>query len=177
MLPYGLTLEQIASCVQATETYFCAINVAPNAPHILQLIPRSAISSLVSDTIIHYLTIYCPQIAKNKLSSGYPDLLPIDKYPSLSEKKALDGIEVKSSSRDSAWDSHNPEQGWFLTVRYKLEGTRIHILELNLARLEITDWSHSPQKTGSRRTATARINKSGLQKLKQGKIFAHDTNK
>ncbi len=172
MFPYGLTQKHISDSVRATETYFNSIRVSDGAPHILELMPKSAISSLVSDTMIHYLASLCPSLVKNKLASGYPDLLPRSKYPNYAIKSGSEGIEIKASARNSAWDSHNIEKGWFLTVKYCMTSAQITISEICLAQLEGSDWSYSPRNSGSRRTATARINKSGLAKLKAGKVYS-----
>ncbi len=172
MLPYGLTLDHISDSVRATENYFNSISVAPGAPHILDLMPKSAISSLVSDAIIYYLEINCHQLIKNELASGYPDLLPKSGYPNYAISNGALGIEVKASTRKSAWDAHNPSAGWVLTVAYISAGTQVVITEVCIALLSVDDWNNSPRKSGSRRTHTARINANGVAKLRLGKVYS-----
>jgi hypothetical protein len=176
MLPYGLAFSHIKSAVQQTEEYFIQMNKAAidiGCPAITEILAANAISGFVSDLMIAGICKACPSLIKNEKTGGYPDMLPTADYPSSFVQKGETGIEVKSSKRKNGWIGHNPESGWFLTIKYKniVETKCIVIEQVLLAHLSLGDWSFSPRKENSRRTPTASINKCGVSKLMENIVY------
>jgi hypothetical protein len=106
------------------------------------------------------------------MTGGYPDLVPRADYAMASVLKGSSGIELKSSKNNS-WQGHNPEEGWFMAVKYSLRREEFDILieRVYLAELTKEDWTFFPRKENSRRTPTATINKSGLKKLRSSIVY------
>ena len=108
---------------------------------------------------------------------GYPDLLPAGRYATALILKDEEGIEVKASIQKGGWQGHNPETGWIMVFRYMVgeqdDGSSVPLTftEILCAKLSEEDWSFSGRKGPSRRTPTASITASGVEKLRSNFIY------
>jgi len=117
-------------------------------------------------------------LTKNTKVGGYPDLISVGKYPNNSVLRG-EGIEVKASKQKGGWQGHNPEEGWFMVFRYKIDNEILpvknreptEIIEVYAAKLLEEDWSFSGKSRTSRRTGTASIIGSGMKKLRSNWIY------
>lgn len=176
MLPYGLTHQHITDSVAQIETYFVKINEAAThgrLPLLGSVLAPSALSGLVSELMVSTLSSVCPSLTSNSRTGGFPDLVPTNLYEGDGILRGDHGIEVKAS-KNSAWQGHNIEEGWFLAIAYEqLPNFDIRLSEVYLALLCKEDWTFCPRKENSRRTPTASINKSGLKKLRSSLVYKH----
>jgi hypothetical protein len=136
------------------------------------MLPANAISGLVSDIMIHSLCTVCSALVKNSLPGGYPDLLNREAYSSTAAQAGISGIEVKSS-KNAAWQGHNPESGWLMALDYRTlpETNSVEIKAIYLALLEKEHWTFCPRGQNSRRTPTAKVNRLGMKTLKASVVY------
>ena len=95
---------------------------------------------------------------------------------SLRVKKVLRLRQVK---QPSGWQGHNPERGWIMVFRYAIDieteppenRMPTRFVEILAAELMPEDWSFSGRKGNSRRTPTASILKTGVEKLRSNVIY------
>jgi hypothetical protein len=91
--------------------------------------------------------------------------------------KGSEGIEVKTSIQKGGWQGHNPEDSWLLIFRYivgsQVDGQVVPLtfVEILCAKLTKNDWSFSGRKGTSRRTPTASISASGVEKLRANYLY------
>ena len=108
---------------------------------------------------------------------GHPDLLPKGQYSSDLVLKGNEGIEVKSSIQAGGRQGHNPEDCWLMIFRYAVgeqeEGVKLPLtfIEILCAKVERSDWSFSGRRGSSRRTPTASITASGVEKLRRNFLY------
>ena len=174
-LPYGLTVEDIESAARQVEHYIAKMNeivTAYGLPSLHQILAPNAISGLVSELMAAGLGTKCCGLVRNSKAGGFPDLLPVTEYPDNSAQRGTSGIEVKAS-KNTTWQGHNSEDGWLLAIKYCViaEINKVQIDTIYLAALLKEDWTFCPRKENSRRTPTASINKSGLNKLRNAVVY------
>ncbi len=116
-------------------------------------------------------------IVANLKVGGHPDLLPKGHYSSNLILKGDERIELKSSIQKGGWQGHNPEDCWLIVFRYivgKQDDDRVvplTFVEILCAKLTKKDWSFSGRKGASRRTPTASITTSGVEKLRSNFVY------
>jgi len=104
-------------------------------------------------------------------------LLPKGHYSSNLILKGDERIELKSSIQKGGWQGHNPEDCWLIVFRYivgKQDDDRVvplTFVEILCAKLTKKDWSFSGRKGASRRTPTASITTSGVEKLRSNFVY------
>jgi hypothetical protein len=119
----------------------------------------------------------CPFLIANEKIGGYPDLLPTGSYSSAFVLKGEQGIEVRASIQKGGWQGHNPEQGWGMIFRYAVgrqdDGSAMPLtfIEILCSQLSADDWSFSGREGASRRTPTAPITASGVERLRSDFIY------
>jgi hypothetical protein len=103
--------------------------------------------------------------------------LPKGHYSTNFVLKGDEGIEVKASIRKGGWQGHNPESCWLMVFRYAVgeqdNGTVMPLtfVEILCAKLDKSDWSFSGRKGASRRTPTASITATGIEKLRENFLY------
>ncbi len=180
-LPYGLKIEEIITTIVKIHEFLYKINnflVTEGYTRLEDLLLLNTFAGLLSEVNVKSLSDASKTLTRNTKIGGYPDLIPIGKYPDDSVQKG-EGIEIKTSKQKSGWQGHNPEDGWVMIFRYDVdketepvedrETTRI--IEVYAAHLLREDWSFSGRKGASRRTPTASILKSGMKKLRDNWIY------
>ena len=179
-LPYGLSVSQVAEGVRETYRLFDGINnylVSNQFRPLEELVLGNSLSGLISEFLVKNIGRASTTLVANQKVGGHPDLLPKDKYPSGSVLKGTEGIELKTSMQKGGWQGHNPEKCWVMIFRYTVgeqpDGKRLPLTftEILCGRLLKSDWSYSGRKGRSRRTPTASITSSGVEKLRGNFLY------
>lgn len=174
ILPYNVTPDQIYSAMVKTCSFLDAINSFlrdRGYPNLQDLILGNSFSGLISELLVRHIAECCPTLARNRYVGGHPDLLPLGLYPNDSVLKGNEGIEIKTSRQAGGWQGHNPEDVHIMVFRYTLDGGEFRFVEVLAAKLTKNDWSFSGRKGASRRTPTASITASGVEKLRANPIY------
>lgn len=179
-LPYGLTVAQVAEGVAETYRLYDGINrflASSGFRPLEELLLGNSLSGLVSELLVKNIARVSTTLVANRKVGGHPDLLPKDKYPDCSVLKSTDGIEVKTSQRPGGWQGHNPEDCWVMIFRYRVGAQTdkstvpVTFTEIMCAKLLKKDWSFSGRKGASRRTPTASITSSGVERLRTSFLY------
>lgn len=179
-LPYGLTVDHVIRAIQDFLEFVETINRALAERQIRpveQLFMPATFSGIVSEFVAGRIPVYCTSLVKNRYPNGYPDLLPKRCYPSGEVQYGKVGIEVKASRRPGGWQGHNVERGWLMVVHFESATPQsdqyepFRFLGVYAAKLKQQDWAFSGRSPTSRRTITASVNQSGMQKLRANWIF------
>ena len=138
-------------------------------------------SSIVGEFIISSIPKHCPAIAKNQYHNGHPDLIPTGRFSDNSVQHSSEGIEVKGSRYISGWQGHNPEKVWLMVFVFDsnrpidaikgIEAKPFRFVKVVAASLEKDDWSFAGRSETSRRTITASVKSSGLEKMNANWIY------
>lgn len=88
-------------------------------------------------------------------------------------------LRLRQVKQPSGWQGHNPERGWIMVFRYAIDieteppenRMPTRFVEILAAELMPEDWSFSGRKGNSRRTPTASILKTGVEKLRSNVIY------
>jgi len=179
-LPYGLTVTQVAEGVSETYRLYDGINrflTSSRFRPLEELLLGNSLSGLVSELLVKNIARVSTTLVANKKVGGHPDLLPKDKFPEGSELKCDEGIEVKTSQQNGGWQGHNPEDCWLMVFRYAVGSqpdksiAPVTFTEIMCARVLKKDWSFSGRKGASRRTPTASITRTGVEKLRTNFLY------
>ncbi|HEY3413273.1 MAG TPA: hypothetical protein VGM51_09495 [Armatimonadota bacterium] len=180
VLPYGLTTNHVASSLCAFTDFLGYINKTLNTNGIERLevfMMPANFSSLVGEFMGANLPKHCSGVVRNLYHNGHPDLIPRGRFPRDSVQYAHEGIEIKASRYSSSWQGHNAECSFLMIFTYTVnkKGDKCPMSfrfdSVFAAQLEEEDWSFQGRIGDSRRTPTASIIKSGLQKLKANWVY------
>ena len=173
-------MNEVETAVAETYRLFHGINDSlENAGFRLleELLLGNSLSGIISEFLVKNIARASSALEANLKVGGYPDLLPAGNYPSDLVLKGDEGIEVKCSIQRGGWQGHNPEDCWLMVFRYAIgkqskgESVPLTFLEILCAKLERSDWSFSGRKGTSRRTPTASITASGVEKLRSNFLY------
>ena len=181
-LPYGLQLNQLHQAMNDFLDFLGFVNrqlYSKGIPRLECLLMPATFSSLVGEYIVYRIPFYCTQLVKNQHHNGHPDLIPTGIFPQNAVLHTDEGIEVKASKYSSGWQGHNPESVWLLVFRIDCNSPNEKVTQpkpfqfkaVYGAKLDKQDWNFSGRSATSRRTITASVNKSGLEKMKQNWIY------
>ena len=179
-LPYGLTVGEVEEAVAETYRLFHGINdylVDGGFRPLEELLLGNSLSGIVSEFLVKSVARASVSLEANLKVGGHPDLLPKGHYSSNLVLKGDEGIEVKASIRKGGWQGHNPEDCWLMVFRYAVGeqasgvGMPLTFVEILCAKLEKSDWSFSGRKGASRRTPTASITMTGVEKLRSHFLY------
>lgn len=179
-LPYGFTVAEVETAVAETYRLFHGLNdFLENGGFrpLEELLLGNSLSGIISEFLVKNISRASAALEANLKVGGHPDLLPIGHYSSNLVLKGNEGIEVKCSIQRGGWQGHNPEACWLIVFRYAIgaqgnnECLPLTFLEILCAKLEDSDWSFSGRKGASRRTPTASITASGVEKLRANFIY------
>lgn len=180
LLPYGLRVDEVEKGVAETYRLFHGINdflVQGGFRPLEELLLGNSLSGIISEFLVKNIARASATLEANRKVGGHPDLLPKGHYSSNLILKGDEGIEVKSSIQRGGWQGHNPEDCWLMVFRYAIgeqaDGASITLtfVEILCAKLERADWSFSGRKGASRRTPTASITASGVEKLRDNFLY------
>ncbi len=179
-MPYGLCVGEVAKAVDATYRLLHGLNdyLLSAGFHALEdLLLGNSLSGVVSEFLVKNIARASTTLEANMKVGGHPDLLPKGYHTSNLVLRGDKGIEVKSSIQAGGWQGHNPEDCWLMVFRYAVgkqeDGTKLPLtfLEILCAEVKQSDWSFSGRKGSSRRTPTASITASGVEKLRRNFLY------
>ena len=143
---------------------------------------QQAFSSMVGEYMNITIPKYCPTLVKNQYHNGHPDLIPVGVFANNAVQHATEGIEIKGSRHMAGWQGHNPEAVWLMVFvfdsnisndeRKKIKPKPFSFKAVYAAKLEKNDWAFSGRSATSRRTMTASVTQSGVQKMKENWVYA-----
>jgi hypothetical protein len=184
VLPYGLDTNHIKVAMEEFLGFLGFINVqlrTRDVPRLESFLMPANFSSLVGEFMNVAIPKYCPTLVKNRYHNGHPDLIPAGMFPNNAAQHAQEGIEVKSSRYAKGWQGHNAEAVWLLVFSFeansasdltqKMPTRPFRFIGVFGAKLEVEDWSYSGRKATSRRTITASVKKSGMEKMQANWIY------
>lgn len=180
VLPYGLKVTEVEEAVAETYRLFHGLNdFLQNSGFrpLEELLLGNSLSGIISEFLVKNIARASETLEANMKVGGHPDLLPKGHYSSNLVLKGDEGIEVKSSIQRGGWQGHNPEECWLMVFRYAIgeqdngEFLPLTFVEILCAKLERSDWSFSGRKGTSRRTPTASITASGVEKLRSNFLY------
>jgi len=177
VLPYGLKVEEVEQAVAETYRLFHGLNdflLSGGFRPLEELLLGNSLSGIISEFLVKNIARASETLEANMKIGGHPDLLPKGHYASNLVLKGDEGIEVKSSIQRGGWQGHNPEDCWLMIFRHAIgeqEIVPLTFLEILCARLERSDWSFSGRRGTSRRTPTASVTKSGVEKLRSNFLY------
>lgn len=179
-LPYDLTVSEVVTAVSETYRLFNGVNnflTTSGFRPLEELLLGNSLSGILSEFLVKNIARASHSLDANIKVGGHPDLLPKGFYSSNLILKGEEGIEVKSSIQKGGWQGHNPEKCWLMLFRHvvgKQDGGEIvplKFVEILCAKLTKKDWSFSGRKGASRRTPTASITTSGVEKLRSNFLY------
>ena len=179
-LPYDLKVDEVIMAVSETYRLFSGLNdflTTSGFRPLEELLLGNSLSGILSEFLVKNIARVSHSLAANLKVGGHPDLLPKGYYSSNLILKGEEGIEVKSSIRKGGWQGHNPEECWLMVFRYIAgkqdndEVVPLTFVEILCAKLTKKDWSFSGRKGASRRTPTASITTSGVEKLRSNFLY------
>ena len=183
-LPYGLTVEHVRRAMEDFIDFLGFINQqlhSKGIPRLESFLMPANFSSIVGEFINIRIPEYCPYLAKNRYHNGHPDLIPKGRFPDDAVQYAQDGIEVKGSRHASGWQGHNPESIWLMVFYFdsntsndRIRGVApkpFRFKGVYAAKLDKNDWAFSGRSETSRRTITASVTQSGVEKMKANWIY------
>lgn len=183
-LRHSLTTQHIHKAMNDFVDFLGFINQQLNTkdiPRLETFLMPANFSSIVGEFMNMSIPKYCSSLVKNQYHNGHPDLIPKGMFPDDSVQYASEGIEVKGSRHKSGWQGHNPEDVWLMVFYFdsntsndKKKGINPKPFQFKgvyAAELEKDDWNFSGRSSTSRRTITASVNQSGLQKMRANWIY------
>lgn len=183
-IPYGLTMEHVRRAMNDFIDFLSFINTqlhTKQMPRFETFLMPANFSSMVGEFMTASIPQYCPTLVKNRYHNGHPDLVPKGMFPGDSILHANEGIEVKASRHNSGWQGHNPEDVWLMVFVFDANSARdkargispkpFRFVKVVGARLTRNDWSFSGRSKTSRRTMTARVTRSGYNKMEANWIY------
>lgn len=180
VMPYGLTVSEVEGAVVETYRLFHGLNdylIGAGFQPLEVLLLGNSLSGIVSEFLVKNIARASAALEVNLKVGGHPDLLPKGYYASNLVLKGSEGIEVKASIQKGGWQGHNPEDCWLMVFRYIVgeqgsgELVPLTFVEILCARLTKSDWSFSGRKGASRRTPTASITATGIEKLRSNFVY------
>lgn len=180
ILPYGLTAQEIEEAVAETYRLFHGLNdylVQSGFRPLEELLLGNSLSGIISEFLVKNIARASATLEANLKVGGHPDLLPQGHYTSNLVLKGDEGIEVKASIQKGGWQGHNPEDCWLMVFRYAVgeqhnnEAVPLTFVEILCASLTKADWSFSGRTGASRRTPTASITSTGVERLRENFLY------
>jgi len=180
VLPYDLRVQEVERAIAETYRLFHGLNdflLRGGFLPLEELLLGNSLSGIISEFLVKNIARASETLEANIKVGGHPDLLPKGHYSSNLVLKGDEGIEVKSSIQRGGWQGHNPEECWLMVFRYMIgeqdkgESVPLTFVEILCAKLERSDWSFSGRKGPSRRTSTASIMASGVEKLRSSFVY------
>ena len=179
-LPYDLTVDEVTKAVSETYRLFNGVNdflTTSGFRPLEELLLGNSLSGILSEFLVKNIASASHSLVANMKVGGHPDLLPKGHYSSNLILKGKEGIEVKSSIQRGGWQGHNPEKCWLMVFRYVVgkqddrQVVPLKFVEILCAKLTKRDWSFSGRKGASRRTPTASVATSGVEKLRSNFLY------
>ena len=182
VLPYGLKVGHIEQAMADFVEFLDMVNghiFGRGIPKLERLLMPANFSSLVGEFVKTSIPKYCPTLVSNRYHNGHPDLIPVGYFPMDSIQHGAEGIEIKGSRYERGWQGHNPENIWLIVFTFdnntaskpEAPAIRFRFKGVYASKLEHDDWTYSGRSSGSRRTITASVNKSGYDKMRSNWVY------
>jgi hypothetical protein len=140
-----------------------------------ELLLGNSLSGIISEFLVKNIARASATLEANLKVGGHPDLFPQGHYTSNLVLKGDEGIEMKASIQKGGWQGH--EDCWLMVFRYAVgaqhnnEAVPLTFVEILCAYLTKADWSFSGRTGASRRTPTASITTTGVEKLRENFLY------
>ncbi len=183
-LPYSLTIDHLRQAMEDFVDFLGFINqqlYTRGMPRLESFLMPANFSSIVGEFMNITIPKYCSNLVKNQYHNGHPDLIPSGMFPGNAVQHAQEGIEVKGSRHAGGWQGHNPESVWLMVFHFDSNTSndrgkgvgpkQFRFKGVYAARLEKEDWTFSGRSATSRRTITASVNQSGIEKMKANWMY------
>ena len=173
VLPYGLTVDEVNEAVGKTYKFFHGLNSYledNDLNKIEHMLLSNTVSGIISEVMIKNIAESSDAMMRNDVTGGHPDLLSKEEHKGEAHQ-ALHGIEIKASTKSYNWQGHNKESGWLMVFRYTVKDHSFRFTEILCAELEEDDWTFAGRGKDSRRTPTASINGTGIEKLRSNFLY------
>ena len=184
VLAYGLTLQHIRQAMEDFIDFLGFINeqlLMKGIPRLESFLMPANFSSIVGEFMAMSIPKYCPTLVRNQYHNGHPDLIPKGMFPNNAVQHTEQGIEIKGSRHRSGWQGHNPESVWLMVFHFdsntsadRRKGVRprpFRFKAVYAAKLDKDDWTFSGRSATSRRTITASVSRSGVEKMKSNWVY------
>ncbi|GAB4504678.1 MAG: hypothetical protein Fur0043_16720 [Anaerolineales bacterium] len=183
-LPYGLQVGHVQHAMQDFLDFLGFINQQLNGkgmPRLESFLMPANFSSMVGEYMNVTIPKYCPTLVKNQYHNGHPDLIPIGVFANNAVQHSTEGIEIKGSRHLSGWQGHNPESIWLMVFVFdsntssdaakNITPKPFSFQAVYAAKLTKRDWAFSGRSATSRRTITASVTHSGVQKMRANWVY------
>jgi hypothetical protein len=184
VIPFGCSVKNIQAAMQEFIDYLGFINAqmyTRQIPRMESMLMPANFSSIVGEFMSSTIPKHCKNVVKNRYHNGHPDLIPAKRFENDMCQHGSEGIEIKGSRYLKAWQGHNPEDTWLMVFvfdssRPSDEGKGIGPKPFSFrmvvgAELTKADWLFGGRSATSRRTITASITTSGLEKMMANWIY------
>lgn len=184
VMPFGCTTRNIRSAMQEFVDFLGFVNTQLNSrsiPRLESMLMPANFSSIVGEFMSTTIPKHCRGLVKNRYHNGHPDLIPANCFENDMCQHGNQGVEIKGSRYLKAWQGHNPEDTWLMVFVFDSnrpvdEGKGINPKPFGFrmvvgAELKKEDWLFAGRSETSRRTITASITNSGLQKMMANWIY------
>jgi len=138
-------------------------------------------SSIVGEFMSSTIPKHCSTLVKNRYHNGHPDLIPAKRFENDMCQHGSEGVEIKGSRYLKSWQGHNPEDTWLMVfvfdsnrpvdVREGIAPKPFRYRMVVGAELKKRDWLFAGRSDTSRRTITASVRDSGLEKMMGNWIY------
>ena len=183
-LPHGLKIEHVEKAMSDFCDFLTLINGQLHSSELARfesfLMPAK-FSSIVGNFLIMRIAEHCPSLVKNTHHNGHPDLVPVDEYKDNAVLHGDQGIKVKGSRYETGWRGHNAKDTWLMVAVFDVNSPNdpdpvrpFRFRRLLGAQLEQSDRSESGHGEESRRTTTASVLATGVQKMTANWIYRAD---
>ena len=160
-LPPALTHDQLLVALNRSLALLDQIGLNPDAGDIQANIYSGAVSNIVIKAIAE-----TSNFTQNK-DTAHPDLFDSSLPPTDPDW----GLEMKATNQiGKGGESHNPGQGWFMIVAYKVVEGQTHIVQVEVARLNYDDWTIHERGSDSKRTRTAVTKATATRRLRENSV-------
>ncbi len=161
-LSKGLTHDQLEIALNRTLAVLDQIGLNPEAGDIQANIYSGAVSNIATKAIAE-----ASDFVQNK-DTAHPDLY----NPRLNQADPDWGLEMKATHQvGKGGESHNPGQGWFMIVVYKVVNGQTAIVQVEIASLKSEDWTIHERGAESKRTRTAVTKAAATQRLRENSVY------
>lgn len=184
ILPYNLTTKHIEQAMNEFLEFLGFVNYQlyeKGIPRLESFLMPANFSSMVGEFMNITIPKYSSGLSKNQYHNGHPDLLPMGRFLNDAVQHSHEGIEVKGSRHSGGWQGHNPESVWLMVFYFDSNTSNdkgkgispkpFRFKGIYAAKLNEKDWTFSGRSATSRRTITASVNKTGVDKMKANWIY------
>ena len=184
VLPCGLTTEHLRKTMAGYLDFLGFLNQQLNTRELQRLesfLMPANFSSMVGEFRSATIPKYCRTLVKNTYHNGHPDLIPKGKFENDVCQHGKKGVEIKASRYARSWQGHNVEDVWLMVFVFDANSARdasrgiapkpFRFIKVVGAQIAKSDWAFSGRSATSRRTITARVNRSGYDKMDANWIY------